>query len=528
MTVKYRRVDSPEGAKMLPGVSSVVPELVVVGLLLIWGLFLRLPFFFPAVLDWDESTFILMGQGILDGLLPYDTLWELKPPLVFVFFAAAISLFGHTIVAIRVAGYVWITVAAYLTYRSAYAVTSQTRASILAAVLFITMLSELSPEVMTESLALLPLIGALLLLLTTERTMTTCFFAGVFMGTAGMFRTNLAYLAVLVGLYIVLYPPMVGITRSIARGFIYVAGGMTVILITAIPYIVGHRLDLWLENVFWVPLKYSEYQRSLANAWALALEAFGVGVPDFSLSVFLLGCVLWIGGLYGTWLCFSRWRELSQPAKNRAVVVLIFLLGSTASVFLTGPAYSHFLVQLIPWFAIFAAFALARQPANRRLVVELSAFLLMILSTVLFVSPEYLALAQRIKQNESLSHGLAYKIADYLRHENPDRKPVYMLDNHIVYWFIGQYPLTRLSTHPSNIAKYKGWTTAVEGPRTTAEGEMRRILSKEPEFIVKPKKVWYLEEGEEATRLLTETLNRDYVLANVIGGREIYRRKADH
>ena len=54
---------------------------------------------------------------------------------------------------------------------------------------------------------------------------------------------------------------------------------------------------------------------------------------------------------------------------------------------------------------------------------------------------------------------------------------------------------------------------------------MRRILSREPAFIVKTKYVWYLSEGEEATILLNDTLDRDYVLANVIDGEEIYRRK---
>ncbi len=64
---------------------------------------IRLPFWFPSTIDWDESTFILMGQELLDGRLPYADLWDNKPPLAFAAFAVFIAL-HPSIVALRVAG----------------------------------------------------------------------------------------------------------------------------------------------------------------------------------------------------------------------------------------------------------------------------------------------------------------------------------------------------------------------------------------------------------------------------------------
>ena len=376
---------------------------------------------------------------------------------------------------------------------------------------------------MSESLSLVPVIGILLLLLTTERTAATCLFAGVLMGAAGMFRTNLAYLAGIVGIYIVLYPPIISIPRLAVRGLLYTAGGMIVVFLTAIPYLMQDRLELWFNSVFLVPLVYSSTTSSFAHVRELALKAFGL-YPDFRFFDFLINWVLWIGGSLGVVLCFHRWRDLSHRARNQAVILLIFLIGSVASVFLTGPAYSHYLIQPIPCFAIFSAIALTCQPVGkRRLVVEICAFFLIVLSSVRFVSEDYFSLVQRVKNNKSLSYGSEYEIARYLRQENPDRKPVFLLSDLIVYWFIGQYPVTRLSTHPSNITR-QFLITAVEGPNATPESEMRRILSQEPAFIVKAKHVWYLKEGKETT-LLNDTLNRDYVLTNVIDGQEIYRRK---
>src|SRR5262245_23093685 len=68
------------------------------------GLAIRFPFFFPAVIDWDESTFIIAGQSAVNGSLPYEIAWDIKPPVVFWWFGAAIGLFGKTIPAVRCAG----------------------------------------------------------------------------------------------------------------------------------------------------------------------------------------------------------------------------------------------------------------------------------------------------------------------------------------------------------------------------------------------------------------------------------------
>jgi len=39
------------------------------------------------VLDWDESTFILMAANSLDGHLPFVEMFDVKPPGIFVLLA---------------------------------------------------------------------------------------------------------------------------------------------------------------------------------------------------------------------------------------------------------------------------------------------------------------------------------------------------------------------------------------------------------------------------------------------------------
>ncbi len=73
-------------------------DILVLIYLLTLGLLIQLPTFLKVIQSTDESTFILMGQSILDGHLPYTELWDIKPPLAFFFFAAVITVFGKSIV----------------------------------------------------------------------------------------------------------------------------------------------------------------------------------------------------------------------------------------------------------------------------------------------------------------------------------------------------------------------------------------------------------------------------------------------
>ena len=116
------------------------------------------------------------------------------------------------------------------------------------------------------------------------------------------------------------------------------------------------------------------------------------------------------------------------------------------------------------------------------------------------------------------------ELASFLRHENPQQRPIYLLNRHIVYWLVGQYPLTRMSTHPSNIVK-QVMIEAIEGSQSTPEVEMKKIMTIAPEFIIKPTEMWYLKTAPGPSEVLTQALRRDYYFVRVVGGEEVYRKK---
>ncbi len=156
----------------------------------------RLPFFFHDVIDPDESTFILMGQDIVDGNLPYDKQWDLKPPLLFYSFAATIAVFGKSIPAIRLAGLLCVLAASSLIFLCAEKLRGP-RTGFIAAFLFIvtSTFSEAGAGTVSEIVAVVPLAAAMLVLLKEQVRARDFFLAGFFISLACLVRLNLGYLA---------------------------------------------------------------------------------------------------------------------------------------------------------------------------------------------------------------------------------------------------------------------------------------------------------------------------------------------
>jgi hypothetical protein len=77
-------------------VDRVLVVLVFFAVLLASALLLTYPF------GRDQGIFAVIGEGILRGKVPYRDLWDVKTPGIFMVFALAEALFGHTMVGPRI------------------------------------------------------------------------------------------------------------------------------------------------------------------------------------------------------------------------------------------------------------------------------------------------------------------------------------------------------------------------------------------------------------------------------------------
>ena len=274
--------------------SFVTSEFTIIGAVCIWALVLRLPFFFPDTIDWDESTLIIMGQGILDAFLPYEHIWDSKPPLAFVALGA-IQFLGKTVAAIRFGGYLCVILTSYFVYRASYLIAQNKLSACMAALVSAAMMSMLEPALMTELLCVAPLSAALLLLLSHHSKSSLMFSVGVLIGIAVMIRANLAVLALAVGGFVISRPPLVPLSRLVTRGFAYTSGVLLVVIITVIPYLISGRLQLWFDTVILAGIEFSSNRRSWENLQKLVEIGFGIRSDGSTrYSVLLLGALLWI------------------------------------------------------------------------------------------------------------------------------------------------------------------------------------------------------------------------------------------
>lgn len=473
--------------------------------------FVRFPFYFRSVIDWDESTFILMGQNILDGHLPYIELWENKPPLAFAFFALAI-LFGKSIVTVRVAGTVAVLACAYLTCRIGDYVWGR-QAGLLAAILSIVFISlaEAGQATMTEIIALVPTLGALTVLLTRGVNRSSCFWAGLLLSVATLIRLNLAYLAAAVAILIVCWSFSGGWAAFLKRTTAYVLGGLLPLAVVALPYIIGGHGETLMNSVFMAPLQHSGSLYSPTRALSILIRT-GVYSSDV---------VLWTGCLGGIAAIATNWSTYDKTQKYGTFLIAIFCLGVGCSIVLSGGAHPHYLIQLIPFFSLIAGTlhgSLLNFPYKKTL---LAVSLIGLVALAKPIVKQYVFLGKKLAANEPLLSDAGYQIASYLRSENPAGEPLYMMTDHIVHWLTGTQPIAKSVTHPSTIGK-EHLLKAFLGPHASSEGEMIALLQKRPLYIVKNRETSYLRGA--AAKILADRLSNDYVLIRVIGGRYIYRR----
>jgi hypothetical protein len=488
------------------------------------GLAIRFPFFFPAVIDGDESTFIIIGQSAVDGFLPNEIAWDVKPAFVFWWFGAAIELFGKSIPAVRLAGFMWLVLSAYLSYMAAFSITQSRLGGVYAATMLIVASSAYSLNVSTEHLAVLPMAGAILVLRDGGRQLRSVFLGGVLLGLACMFRLNLVYLCFVVGVFLCIQAPRasweVFLYGGLKRGVWFSVGMLAPALLSFLPYLLSGHSHLWIA-LYEVAVSFSGAPRSFIHNVAETLHGSSA---DF------VGATMWGAAILGAFIVCRRWGDFSPERRSNWLLCGAFVVGSFFSIVMTHttevPIYGHYFTQLVPGLSMFAAAAFI--PCGKGLGLSKAdgakfAFGIVLIALAIFrtSAAEWSALTQRLWAGEPLSYGIEYDIADFITSRGTEDYSLFMINNQLVYWLLGRYPPTRLATHPSNISK-PVIRKFLEPDSDTTEDALRSVFRREPTFVVWRPNLWYL--NAAAVRFLEHELTTAYVLAGHIGSAQVFRR----
>ena len=87
-------------------------------IILLLGLILQLKYLSKEVIDWDISTFLIMGQDINRGYLPYENQFELKPILIFYIYSFIDLLSQNDLKVVKILNDIPLLISSYLMYKT--------------------------------------------------------------------------------------------------------------------------------------------------------------------------------------------------------------------------------------------------------------------------------------------------------------------------------------------------------------------------------------------------------------------------
>ncbi len=467
-------------------------------------LFIRFPFFFRDYINHDESTFIIMGQSIVDGHLPYTQLWDLKPPIVFYFFAAIIQLFGKSLFAIRFSGVVVITLTSFFVSLIGKDIKTS-RFGFYCGLGYI-ILSSLFGDmqgVMTEHLAMVFCVAGFYFFLRYREHLWGLFLSSALMGTSFMFRMNLVYPAVIL-FAAYLFTARLSLFHFFRNGLVILLGSAMVTFLSFLPYWINQIPHVWWDSVILAPLAYSS----------------NYSVKYFSAIKSLFPCIIimMVSIFYGKRMAFFSGKNSDLHYLRLFTVGLIVMLVSG------GKVNGHYLIQLFPFLWIFVLEVFS--PVNFKRVKKLKPILIVLL--VLLPSEaywEYYKLGRRVIEKNTFYAGDTFDTIEYIRAHQTEESSVLFLRGHIGYWLMDITPPCKIGTHPSNILRTYFYPY-VDGARKNPEEELKILLSNQPEYIVNTKeRLYFANPDSDVNQYYLRFMAQHYIQVKEFGRFKVYRRK---
>jgi 4-amino-4-deoxy-L-arabinose transferase-like glycosyltransferase len=492
---------------------------VVLCLLFLLTLLVRFAFFFPASIDWDEASFVLIGQSLADGHLPYEQAWDVKPPLGFAFYAAVIRLFGHSVAAIRLGGTVCVAATAFFVYLMVSRIWGHAAAWLAASMTILGMsLLASGQATMTEHVMLVPFMAAMVVAIQGGPPTRTWFVVGALFSAASLVRFNAAFAVLPVAAF-----AWYDARQRSASGWkalaAYCCGAALPVAFAVAAYVAAGEFGSLWTTVVTVPVSYRESQGSaIRTLVGQVRNAYGLA-PQSTAVPWLTG-YLWGLAALGFGIAWLRLHEANEEHRRSTVLVTLVTLTTALSVMISGRPLEHYLLQLIPLAAVLSGVLLHLSNRRARAAIWGGAALCAVLSSTPIVA-EYRGLLSRVSDGGRAAYGPPYEVADYLSAQNPARRPVFLLNDHLVYWLMKQPPPTRFATHPSHFSN--SWQL-LGAFGTTPGDELRAVFRLRPEFVAIPPKIWFMDCDME--RLLRDNLADGYVPDVRIGNIIIYRRSS--
>lgn len=417
------------------------------------------------VIDWDESTFMIIANDFANGNLPYENLWDLKPPLFFIFLGTFYKVFGASLLTTRLFGDLLI----FLTSIFIYFILKKTfnnHLSFVGSTLYIFLVSfNFAQPTLTEYLATFFLLFAVFLI--NSKIKANYFLTGFFISLSIFTRTNLAI--VIIYFIYKLTKDKVGNLKF----FQFLMGGLLPFSILSLIYSLNNKFKEFIYSTFIIPLEYTFIRKSPIE---ILLDSYvGIFFEDL-INIPLIVVVL--SFLFFLMIMFNKTilKNLLLLLKDYEILFSIFLL-VTVSIFLTGKFYYHYLIQILPFIAIFIIIFINSLP---KFQIQISNLLILVF---IFLSiPVFNQSINNIINYNKISKN--YPIETFVKFIDKEESFL-AIENHIIYFYLDIYPITPI-VHPNVVMKtkeYEDLLNSLEKLKYIRKNEFSELLNEFPVYI---------------------------------------------
>ena len=433
------------------------------------GLFVLLTQFYSIdneVINWDESDFILMGSSFYKGNLPYLELWDLKPPIHFMYIGTYFKLFGPSLLTARLSGDILVFATSLLLYKISLKKFNKFE-SITIAIIYISLVSfEFAQPTMTEYLSTFFLLISMIFF--EEKNHRNLLYTGFFISLAVFTRTNTAFVWLFYLVYIL-------INKFKTKNIIwFLAGSSVPFLVLTFLYILEGKFKEFFYSVFLIPLQNTLVRDNFFDILEQSYEGIFlenlISIPLF----FLLFIIFFLISI------FLKREFRKKIADNFYLIKLYFFVFVFVclSILVGGRFYYHYLIQLFPFFSIFIVFSISKLFNFKKTIFVVIYFFLFINSFPLVNKS-----VSNLQNFDSLKEN--YVILKTSKLIDPS-KTVLALDSHLIYFYLDTKPLTPV-VHPNVIFKttdYKLILSSLEEIGYLEKNSSQKLLESFPYYIV--------------------------------------------
>jgi hypothetical protein len=269
---------------------------------------------------------------------------------------------------------------------------------------------------------------------------------------------------------------------------------MIPIVLVAIPFIMNGKMHLFINSVFLAPL---EYGRDLNNTWLEKLKT-----------------TWWVIALIGLVVYLSI-RFAKQEMKALVFGITAILVGTVYTFYSSGIVNGHYLVQIYPFLLLLLFGVIFPKEIHFKPSVAIVAVVLLSFESI----AEYRRLIKTIGNRES--YRPTFEAVSELKKLKLDDNKIFFADYHIGYWLLNQYPLTKSTTHPSNISRPFLFKYYNDSNKTSLQ-ELKYLMEDvKPEVIVSQSNdLEFFSDSSSENKYFLKTLNDDF--------EKVYEDSNDH